>query len=95
MILAVAIGTPSRFKQVDLSANWYQGPFATLVPYPKEKLNVTAPFKPLSYEVITPKQQNDICSVYYSTTQFCFIGLAFNSLFGYKRHCVLKWGEHS
>lgn len=48
--LSTAIVTPSRFKYVDFPASWYSGPFSLIVPYPKETLNLTALFKPFSYE---------------------------------------------
>ena len=50
-LLSTTIGTVSRFQYVDYPSFWYLGPFGTIVPYPKDKVNIAASLKPFSYEV--------------------------------------------
>ena len=46
-----------RYQLADFPAFWSYGPFGTLVPYPKQNANLSASFQPLSYQVITPKDE--------------------------------------
>lgn len=49
--LSTIVPLSYRYQLVDFPACWYNSPFVTLVPYPKEKVNLSASFKPLSYQV--------------------------------------------
>ena len=49
--LSTTIATSSRVKKVDFPSSWAYAPFSTLLPYPRETLDMAASFKPLSYEV--------------------------------------------
>ena len=50
-LLSSTIGTSTRFQYVDYPSCWYYGPFGTIVPYPKDKLDFSAPLKPFSFKV--------------------------------------------
>ena len=41
-----------NLPKIDYSAAWAYWPFSTLLPYPKERLNLAASLEPFSYEVI-------------------------------------------
>ena len=49
--MSSSLATSYRFPKVDYPAAWHYGPFGTLLPYPKETINLAASFKPLSYGV--------------------------------------------
>ena len=49
--LASASGNPSRFAKVDFPAACAYWPISTLLPYPKETIDLAACFKPLKFEV--------------------------------------------
>ncbi len=53
-MISTAIGTSERYAKVDYPSYWYFGPFGSLVPYPKEHVNLAAALRPLSYEVQHP-----------------------------------------
>ena len=50
-LLSNTIPTSARLQKVDFPASWAYGDFSALMPYPREKLDLTASLKPLSYEV--------------------------------------------
>ena len=52
--MATSIATSYRLQKVDFPAAWTYGSFSTLLPYPRERINLAASFEPLSYEVYTP-----------------------------------------
>ena len=49
--MATSLATSYRLLKVDYPAAWYYGPFSTLLPYPKESINLAASFEPFSFEV--------------------------------------------
>ena len=49
--MASAVVNPFRFAKVDFPAAWAYWPISTLLPYPKETIDLAACFKPLTYEV--------------------------------------------
>ena len=51
-MLSNTIPTSLRFEKVDFPASWAYGGFGALMPYPREKLDLAASLKPLSYEVV-------------------------------------------
>ena len=51
-LLSNTIPTSARLQKVDFTASWAYGDFSTLMPYPREELDLAASFKPLSYEVV-------------------------------------------
>ena len=51
-MLSNTIPTSARLQKVDFPASWAYGDFSALMPYPREKLDLTASLKPLSYEVV-------------------------------------------
>ena len=50
-LLTAIVGLSYRYKMVDFPASGYSSPFGTLVPYPKQNVNLSSIFKPLSYQV--------------------------------------------
>ena len=51
-LLTAIVALSYRHQMVDFPASWYYTPFGVLVPYPSEKVNLSAAFKPLSHQVI-------------------------------------------
>ena len=49
--MTVIVALSYRYQIVDFPASCYYTPFGTLVPYPKENVNLYAALKPLSYQV--------------------------------------------
>ena len=49
--LASTVGNPFRFAKVDFPAAWAYWPISTLLPYPKEAIDLAACLKPLKFEV--------------------------------------------
>ena len=45
--------SPERNRKADFTASWISGATSTLMPYPKNTLNLASLLKPLSYMVIT------------------------------------------
>lgn len=50
-VLGPAVATPFGLQNSDYPASWTEGKFMCIVPYPREKDNIAASLKPLSYEV--------------------------------------------
>lgn len=50
-ILTEVLGTYTRFQVADFPASWKTSHLSCIVPYPREKTDFVASFKPFSYKV--------------------------------------------
>lgn len=50
-VMGASVGLSNRLKVVDFPASYYHTGFWSVVPYPKENVNLSSTYKPLSYQV--------------------------------------------